>query len=1169
MSSKYKSQSKRSLGLIQASIPSDHSQLSPSKLFRYLCNAGDWTYSSLSDAIKTHHDLQVSEDAIKSWGSNARQKIPTGPARQALIDLIQSHCTEPSRADEWIDVLIQSWGRKKIAKQDDPKNNYINLICHHALHDKRLTLLPSLFGNDTPLPLATTYVDLRLAPVTPKPAKSSLLEQKLTLAQRIMQRFNARYAARRDPQDVLDGSDRQTTLILGAPGSGKSSLLRRVALDIASGKWHSAKAPLFVEARAYWASRKSSNDINLVNFALENTLPLGADTNKVRKNLFSHANNSNHKPVILLLDGLDEIAADPLAVQVIYDELQRLSGSIAWIATCRPAGLMTSLGENIRCEMVDLDEDSIECLIDNWCQSSETLIRQTDPLELKSEIIDTPGTREMAGNPFLLMALCFLKSASPTDHLPKSRICVYESLMDQISLQTQRRHANPEILSPKVCEALQDFVFGLYTRSDGPIQIFSREHWWQYLKTTDQPQAVDLFKHILPGRLLSEWQDDPPHYHFLHLSMQEHLVARSMLNGTVDEALAYRFSPVWRSVFRFYGALLWQRGRTDEFQALTNALCEEQDINGYSFLTLAYIFADAGIKDTRDWLGDDLRDTLYHLAIPGPDVSQEAMIEALAALDPGWLEQKVCESLEEKAIACIRDDELIIGHSLDSPYEILARTRSSSAKSIIAETFWGKNQNLALMSACAFADVATPSQRQEIIDQTKEIDPASDFAFRIFAFAQASLRPEFVPFLGQIVGTRDKVTEDMFQDCLKLIAEIGGNKASDILEQLVLSEVYNLSSEYNTFELLLSMIVRLGGREAARILSYLATLSEASDWHETIAIMRFEADPSNDDAVLAALSDKKKWDDVLSSLCGAANYGRLPSESVVIAIKEQLDVTSINNIMDLAFIESSRLENGEAPLLCESLLVIAQNIYARLEDPDDENDRDYLITQLQLVFDPLGRAPWYPAKNFIRKLLLDRKLASDLLEATISLAGLLFASSGNLAILNRLKEVLFELNTKHSESSALAIGRIDLEEMNRLQDAEGVFDAMSQIAAEQDLLIFDSFWADRFGLCTEWKIPPKKILHAYSEDSPEIAQIMIHELSRYGFIAISDTPKDCAAYIIYQPSEGYAKELEEQARQLTSASNATPLYDISTEITEHHARRLAQEIGQRLTSQSH
>jgi len=1131
-----------------------HEKLKSGDLFKVLTEAGNWKYEKIAE------ELGVSVDTVKGWAN--REVRPTGETRIKLIKMIYDFSLKNEIAEKWTHALEMSWTRSRV---ESKKDSIGKTICELALKNLRLINLPAIFESDHNMPLATAYIELQLTPSAPVKNNPQLLNTNLSLREKLNKNNESRYTVRKSPRELLDDIAFKSTLILGSPGTGKSSLLRQISIDIAKAEWDLYKVPLFIEARAYWMARKSGVNTNLLSYAVSAMLPIGYDIEEAVALLLE---KQKTQPFVLLLDGLDEIASDSIAVNTIYDELKHLSISIPWIVTARPSGVVASLEPVRHCDIIGLDEDSIESLIDNWCESTKKPFKSLDAEHLKLEIFGSSSMREMAQNPFLLTALCYLKSISPSVDLPITRIAIYETLIDKIALQAQQRLGNVKILNPTILEELQNFVLSLYNRPDGVIQVFDRGHWHEFSKGNSKITIDDLENNILPSQLISDWMGTKTHFHFLHLSMQEHLIARAMIDQSLENALERRFIPAWRAVFRFYGALLLQQNKVQDFRHLVQVLYKEQDINRLSFLDLTSIFADAGIKDTKDWIGEDLREELYISAMSGHDAGPESMYDVLALLDPAWLEKAICAEMDEYLDLYEQGliERNIEGEDFwsiatedwhDSPYEQLAKARTGSAKAIIANAFWGDNQYRAIIAAHAYASVATPSERQNIVKKAASVSMSDNLAIRIFAFSRGLHRTEFIPFLDRILNYFSAKDCHHFIYALNLIADIGGRKAALTLEKLARAEIKRLSDDFNSFEVIIKAVVRLGGGLAIQILEKLESIPQDYPWKDALPFLKFEADPSPEKDVIAALSQNGfTYSETLSALAGAANFARIPSKSIVEEINRHIDKHSVTDIMDLSYIESSRVEVGEAPILCEKLLTMAELHYKRIHDKSDDNERDYLLTNVQLIFDTLGQARWKPSVKLINTILNDKYSNEDLLESVVTLAGLVFSGTSEQSILRHLKEILFQQDGEHSFTAALAIGRIDLEELFRLQSAEDAMYALEELAAESNLLIFDEFWVDRLGNKTQWQKPPKKIFYAYNDDIPEIPQLFSHELSRYGFCFEIDKPETCVAYLVFDEVKGY---WENVAKNLSGLE--CPLFSIPKGLTEETARVMAREIG--------
>ena len=300
--------------------------------------SGGWSYEGLAELVgdRFEDDLflrqhQISRreapfldlDNAKDWA--LRSAIPQGVTRQAFLDVMRLKGGEFGPA--WIAAFTELWTNVRLARRDTrkteaPRRKRIENLQAHCLMDPQLTRLPSLFGTEQSLPVASAYVDLAVSTAALTGFAPDRLQAALSLSERINQRIERRYASKRSPQEIFDMDGMETGLILGDPGSGKSSLLKRIALDVAEGGWDHSHVPLLVEAREYWRVRQAGGALNLLDFAMSRLEGLDED---LRALLLEREGAAKRPAGLLLVDGLDEIANTPEAVQLVYSELKALS----------------------------------------------------------------------------------------------------------------------------------------------------------------------------------------------------------------------------------------------------------------------------------------------------------------------------------------------------------------------------------------------------------------------------------------------------------------------------------------------------------------------------------------------------------------------------------------------------------------------------------------------------------------------------------------------------------------------------------------------------------------------------------------------------------------------------------------------------------------------------
>jgi predicted NACHT family NTPase len=232
------------------------------------------------------------------------------------------------------------------------------------------------------------------------------------------------------PRPVLDvcGDDRiERLVILGDPGSGKSSLLQFLALRWARiedpNLLYTEPLPLLVELREYdrWqcASGKS-----FVRFLHEGQTWHRLNQSDLDRKLRVHGATA------LLLDGLDEIF-DPARRESVINDVQRFSNDYAGariIVTSRVFGYKQGRladAEFRHFMLQDLDDSQISEFLGRW---HETTFDKPDDREFKKERLaralrESRAIRELAGNPLLLTMMSILNR---NQELPRDRVRLYE-----------------------------------------------------------------------------------------------------------------------------------------------------------------------------------------------------------------------------------------------------------------------------------------------------------------------------------------------------------------------------------------------------------------------------------------------------------------------------------------------------------------------------------------------------------------------------------------------------------------------------------------------------------------------------------------------------------------------------------------------------------------------
>jgi GTPase SAR1 family protein len=213
-------------------------------------------------------------------------------------------------------------------------------------------------------------------------------------------------------------ADSQQAVILGDPGSGKSSLLQYLALEWVEGK--TEKLPLLIELREF-AINPSANFLEFLHRGR------GVDWQFDQQQLHQHLLEF---PTLVMFDGLDEVF-DRATQSTVIDDIIRFSQQypkIQVLVTSRiigynPDRLQHSGFRHFTIQALDTDE--IHEFIDRWYDLS--MGSEPDKARLKQRLKDaianSKAIANLADNPLLLTMMAILNRRQ---ELPRDRADLYD-----------------------------------------------------------------------------------------------------------------------------------------------------------------------------------------------------------------------------------------------------------------------------------------------------------------------------------------------------------------------------------------------------------------------------------------------------------------------------------------------------------------------------------------------------------------------------------------------------------------------------------------------------------------------------------------------------------------------------------------------------------------------
>jgi predicted NACHT family NTPase len=366
-------------------------------------------------------------------------------------------------------------------------------------------------------------------------------------------------------QDRVEGLkavlQKQQLMILGRPGAGKTTFLKRLAIECLNGNFLADRLPIFVTLKEF---AETINQPGLVNCMGGFVSP--EYSQKDIQTVLEVGRG------LVLLDGLDEVMEQDhdRIIREIREFAEQYSENHI-VITCRIAAREYIFQQFTEVEMADFDDDQIQSFANKWFKTKEKNPKSTTGEMFWKELESRKPVKELAANPLLLTLLCLEFDNSSA--FPQSRSELYDRALNVLlsKWDGQRRIQRGEEVYKGLSLKRKETLLGqlaMYTFERGDYFFKERvatQQIEQYIRNlpgaTEDPAALEVdsravLKSIESRHgLLSERATGI--YSFSHLTFQEYFTAKNILDlsnpaaqeTALNQLVTHIGEPRWKEVF--------------------------------------------------------------------------------------------------------------------------------------------------------------------------------------------------------------------------------------------------------------------------------------------------------------------------------------------------------------------------------------------------------------------------------------------------------------------------------------------------------------------------------------------------------------------------------------------------------------------------------------------
>ena len=380
------------------------------------------------------------------------------------------------------------------------------------------TTLPGVVPGDRPVRIEDVYVDLYACPRDDHDATRGVELAGSSRARSRSRGDNASIGVASIVARTLD-----TCVVIGEPGSGKSTLIQWLAWATNNGRLHDFDFALVVKLRQYAADLADGSDVTIVEFFLESVIPRFGDWQDAAESLREAASRSRR--VLLLLDGWDEVPAAQR--EQVRQRIQKECPYFVIVLTSRASGLPWQIlpkGKGDYYEIAGLAPPAVRRFV-------EKQLLGTDDAAQGERVIAwieaEPDLRAMAANPFILGLLVRVLSRPAHSEQRPTLAELFREITDWVVDHYRQTRAGAGQLVGEHLRAVESLSYSLVFGERSPRYVFRRQELDGVLASLDSQPLLD-------SRFVNRLDRGSDYWSFLHATLEEYFAACG-LSAVSDE----------------------------------------------------------------------------------------------------------------------------------------------------------------------------------------------------------------------------------------------------------------------------------------------------------------------------------------------------------------------------------------------------------------------------------------------------------------------------------------------------------------------------------------------------------------------------------------------------------------------------------------------------------